>query len=51
MPENAKVWAAYKTGLKNKDEATTKMVTMALSGMFSQETNYSVDYEGTKEDF
>ena len=51
MPENAKVWAAYKTGLKNKDEATTKMVTMALSGMFSQETNYSVDYEGTKKDF
>ena len=51
MPENAKVWAAYKTGLKNKDEATMKMVTMALSGMFSQATNYSVDYEGTKEGF
>ena len=51
IPENAKVWAAYKTGLKNKDEATTKMVTMALSGMISQETNYSVDYEGTKGDF
>lgn len=51
MPENAKVWAAYKTGSKNKDEATMKMVTMALSGMFSQETNYSVDYEGAKEGF
>ena len=51
MPENAKVWAAYKTGSKNKDEAIMKMVAMALSGMISQETNYSVDYEGTKEDF
>lgn len=51
IPDNAKVWAAYKTGSKNKDEATIKMVTMALSGMFSQETNYSVDYKGTKEDF
>ena len=51
MPENAKAWAAYKTGSKDKNEATMKMVTMALSGMSSQETNYSVDYEGTKEGF
>lgn len=51
MPKNAQIWASYKTGEKNPVQATKEMVTMALSGMGSQTTDYQVDYEGTSEEF
>lgn len=51
MPKNAMVWASYKTGESNPVLATKKLVTMALAGMISQETNYKIDYEGTREEF
>lgn len=51
MPKNAIVWASYKTGEKDPMLATKKLVTMSLSGMISQETNYQIKYKGKKEEF
>lgn len=49
MPENAKVWAAYKVNNKDKKASTMAVVTGLLIGGISTTDSYDVKYGKTKE--
>jgi len=49
MPDNAKTWAAYKVGKKDKEAATMAVVAGLLLGGIKTTDTYDVKYGKTKD--
>lgn len=49
LPERAKVWAAWKLGIPDKEEAANTLVTRYLSGQIKSSKQFNIDWKGTED--